>query len=80
MPDDPKQGQYRTADLYFAAFLRLSKVTLLDVVRTGRTAHFIFERLDGLPALKMDYYNRRARVDPLTYTDEIKAMKTLVHR
>ena len=74
---------YRTSDLYFAAYLKVAGVSYVGTEREGNRVFFLF---DGTPEnqpflreLKDQYFNRIAKVSALTYADEIKAMKVLTH-
>ena len=69
--------KHRTADLYYAAFLRTAGVTLLGTEKTGRRVTYIFEDTGVVEELKMGFFNRTAKVPALTFVDEIKAMKSL---
>lgn len=67
----------RTSDLYYSAFLKTAGVPMLGTEREGSKVFFIFEDAGTLDELKRDYFNRKAKVDALSYADEIKAMKAL---
>jgi hypothetical protein len=70
---------YRTSDLYYAAYLKVAGVALLETTREGGRVYFIFEHSDSLSDLKQQYFNRTSKVAALSYADEIKAMKALTH-
>ena len=70
---------YRTSDLYYAAYLKVAGVMYLGTEREGSRVFFIFEDIEGLRDLKNQYFNRVAKVPALTYADEIKAMKAMTH-
>ena len=72
-PDDG----YRTSDLYYAAFLKTAGVPLKRVDREGSKVFFVFEKSDSIGDLQIDYFNRRAKVPALTFSDEIRHMKSL---
>jgi len=72
-------GKYRTADLYYAAYLKTAEVPFEGTEREGGRTQFIFERVENIRDLKAQYFNRRAKVSALTYADEIKVLKTLTH-
>lgn len=72
-------SEYRTSDLYYAAYLKVAGVPFLESEREGRRVHFVFENSDNIRDLKMGYFNRTAKVCALTYADEVKAMKALTH-
>ena len=74
---DSNDGRYRTSDLYYSAYLKVAGVPFLGTEREGTRVVFLFEASETLKDLKASYFNRTAKVAALTYTDEIKAMKTL---
>jgi len=80
MTDEKKEG-YRTSDLYYAAYLKVAGVKLIGTDRDGGRVYFVFEEGDGssLRELRDQYYNRTSKVSALTYSDEIKVMKSLTH-
>lgn len=71
--------QYRTSDLYYAAFLKVAGVRFMETTRVNGRVFFIFEVQEGLRDLKNQYYSRTAKVPALTYADEVKTMKTLTY-
>ena len=71
------ESKYRTADLYYAAYLKTAGVSLLDAEREGSRVYFIFESSDMIPELKKQYFNRESKVPALTYADDIRSMKAL---
>jgi hypothetical protein len=73
-------NQYRTTDLYYAAYLKVAGVRFVETVRENGRVYFVFERQEGLRDLKNQYYARvPIKIAPLSYADEIKAMKTLTY-
>lgn len=70
---------YRTSDLYYAAFLRVAGVPLIEVERDGGRVWFVFENGPNIRELKREYFNRTAKVPAMSYADEIRAMKALYH-
>jgi len=75
--------QYRTADLYYAAYLRVAGCSMIEatVVKEGgqKRVFFYFEPSEGLKDLKRDYFNRKGKVAALQYADEVRSMKNLTH-
>ena len=71
--------KYRTADLYFAAFLKAAGVIFLDTEREGDRTQFVFEKTDNIRDLKNGFFTRTAKVSAMSYADEIKALKALTH-
>jgi hypothetical protein len=73
------EKRYRTSDLYYAAYLRVAGVPLVETVREGSRVFFVFEHSPTIRDLKNEYFNRKANVPALTYADEIRTMKALTH-
>ena len=74
-----KNNQYKTSDLYYAAYLRVAGVPLLEATKEDRRVFFVFEYIDGIQDLKQQYFNRSSKVPALSYADEIRSMKALTH-
>jgi hypothetical protein len=71
---------YRTSDIYFAAFLKAADVAFLGTEQDehdNRRTVFLFENSDTMRDLRNKYFNRTAKVPALTYADEIKALKSM---
>lgn len=70
-----------TSDLYFAAFLKVASAPLVEVRREGKRVFFVFsfESEGAFKALKDDYFMDRAKVSALTYSQAVKAMKSLIY-
>lgn len=81
VPTNPRRddGKYKTADLYFAAYLKTAGVPFLETEREGDRISFVFERLDNIRDLKNGFFTRTAKVSAATFADEIKALKALTH-
>jgi len=71
--------RYRTADLYFAAFLKTAGVMFLETEKDGDRTQFVFEKQDNIRDLKNGFFTRTAKVPAMSYADEIKALKALTH-
>jgi phage-related protein len=71
---------YQTCDLYLAALFVSSgfKSTACRDAQTKRV-YFTFEKNSLLLELKMKYFSREAKIDALTYADNIKSLKSLCH-
>jgi len=73
---------YRTADLYYAAYLKTAAVEFLGTEpdpKDPRRTNFVFQKQPNIRDLKAQFFTRRAKVSAMTYADEIKALKTLTH-
>ncbi len=80
MSDTGEERRYRTSDLYYAAYLRVAGVELIETLRDkGGRVFFIFDHNPNIRDLKNDYFNRKAKVPALNYADEIRNMKALTH-
>lgn len=75
----PTDGKYKTADLYYAAYLKVAAVEFLGTERDGDRTVFVFAKPDNIRDLKTQFFTRRAKVPAMSYADEIKALKTLTH-
>jgi len=71
--------EYKTADLYYAAYLKTAAVLFLGTHREKGRVFFVFEHTDMIPKLKLEFFNRTAKVPALTFADEIRIMKSLTH-
>lgn len=72
-------SDYRTSDLYFAAYLRVAGVPFLRTEYEGRRMFFVFEQVDAFDDLKAQYFTRTAKVAALTFVDEIRNFKAMLH-
>jgi hypothetical protein len=72
-------GLYKTADLYYAAYLKTAAVDFVGTERDGDRTVFVFTKPDNIRDMKAQFFTRRAKVSAMTYADEIKALKTLTH-
>lgn len=71
----------QTSDLYFAAYLKVASAPLTDLRREGKRAFFVFgfESEGMFKKLKDDYFMDRAKVPALSYSQAVKAMKSLIY-
>ena len=74
-------SHYRTNDMYYAAYLVVAEVPLVDTVRDAGRVVFRFEA--AAPAvmreLKNEYFSGHAKVSALGYKQAIQTMKQLTH-
>lgn len=76
-------GQFRTRDLYLAAFLKVAAVPMLPNEQEQGATVFVFEDEGNgvLRTLKDQYFSNYARIQALSYARAIKDLKaTLFHR
>lgn len=80
MADQTRGEFYRTSDLYYAAFLKVSAVPFVDCVREGDRSVFLFENSESIRDLKRAFFSRTpTKIAILTYSDEVQALKVLTH-
>jgi hypothetical protein len=73
-----QETNYKTSDLYLAAFLKL-KGFKMSVEKNKNKAIFIFEKTDELTVLVNNYLNEGGSCEPLLYTNSIKNLKNLLY-
>ena len=73
-----QETNYKTSDLYLAAFLKL-KGFKMSVEKNRNKAIFTFEKTDELVVLINDYLNEGGSCQPLLYTNSIKNLKNLIY-
>jgi hypothetical protein len=76
-----KAGEFRTADLYYAAYLQTAGV---EMVRTDREAngrvYFVFDStIANLDELKTAWINNTGKVAAQPYAHNVKSLKSVVH-
>ena len=74
-----RNENFKTSDIYFAAYLKVAGVQFNGTTRDGGRVFFLFEMGEGMRDLKSQFFNRIAKVPALTYADEIRNMKSLTH-
>jgi hypothetical protein len=67
----------KTCDLYLAAFFTTAGCKIKETNRDARKVYFLFENTELIEKLKVDYFTRNAKVDALTYADNVKSLKSL---
>jgi hypothetical protein len=67
----------KTCDLYLAAFFVSVDCAVRKTSREGKKVYFLFDNNEMIEQLKMSYFTRQAKVDALTYADNIKSLKSL---
>jgi len=78
---DKPFSQYRTSDLYFAAYLKVAAVPLLHLEREGKQVTFVFEGQGGpaMRSLKDQYFSDRAKVPALSYAQTVRDLKRQIY-
>ena len=74
-------GEFRTSDLYFAAYLQVAGVRMARTERNGTgKVSFIFDTsLSNLDELRNVWFNQTGKVAALPYANAIKNLKSICH-
>ena len=70
---------YSNKDFYLASFLVSAGCPLLETKVNDNTTTFIFESSDELNKFVNQYYSLKARVEPMTYGQAIRTLKSIIH-
>lgn len=72
---------FSTCDLYLAAFFLSAGSKMVKSIRDpkNKRVYFIFEKNPLMQELKLKYFSREAKVDALTFADNVKSLKSLCH-
>lgn len=75
------EAGYQTCDLYLAAFFLSTGSRMVRSYRdpVKKRVYFLFEKDSIITDMKLKYFSREAKVDALTFSDNIKSLKSLCH-
>jgi hypothetical protein len=75
------ETEFRTSDLYFAAYLQVAGVAMIKTERNGSgKVSFIFDpSISNIEELKNGWFNQQAKVPALPYANSIKTLKSYCH-
>jgi hypothetical protein len=73
--------EYRTSDLYFAAYLQVAGAPMVRTDRNGNgKVSFVFDTsITNIEELKQAWFSRQGKVEALPYADAIKSLKSICH-
>lgn len=75
-----KPTEFKTPDLYFAAYLQTAGVPLRRTDRVESRVFFIFDvAIANIEELKIGWFNSSAKVPAQTYANTIKSLKSICH-
>lgn len=75
-----KPGEFRTPDLYFAAYLQTAGVEMKRTDREGGRVFFVFDTtLSNVDELKTAWFNNSGKVSAQPYAHSIKSLKSVCH-
>jgi hypothetical protein len=73
-------GEFRTPDLYFAAYLQTAGVELKRTDREGGRVYFIFDTtIADINGLKTAWFNNTGKVAAQPYAYNVKSLKSVCH-
>ena len=78
---DSSSGEFRTHDLYFAAYLQVAGVQMVRSDRSGNgKVAFVFDTtICNLDELRTAWFNNLGKVAALPYSHAIKSLKSVCH-
>jgi hypothetical protein len=80
MSSKVKSIDFRTPDLYFAAYLQTAGVELKKTERENGRVFFIFDTsISNIDELKTAWFNNTAKIPALPYANNIKSLKSVCH-
>jgi hypothetical protein len=75
-----KPGEFRTPDLYFAAYLQTAGVEMIRTDRQNNRVFFIFDTsIANVDELKTAWFNNTGKVSAQPYAHNIKSLKSVCH-
>jgi hypothetical protein len=75
---DKMQNKYTSRDFYFSAYLLANGCRLQSHTRDRGITTFIFD-VDNTKELSEKYYSMRALIEPITYGNALKTLKSIIH-
>lgn len=70
---------YRTTDLYLAAYLKTTELDFEGSHRSSGQVYFIFEYSSDIQQMKHEFFSGEGEVSALEYANELRALKSLIH-
>lgn len=78
--DQSAPGEFRTPDLYFAAYLQTAGVEMKRTEREHNRMFFVFDTtIANLDDLKTAWFNNTGKVAAQPYAHNLKSLKSVVH-
>ncbi len=79
--NSPKADDFRTPDLYFAAYLQVAGVNMVRTERNGSgKVTFVFDTsISNIDELKHAWFSQTGKVAALPFANAIKSLKSVVH-
>jgi hypothetical protein len=73
-------GDFRTPDLYFAAYLQTAGVEMKRTEKESGRVYFVFDTtIANIEELKTAWFNNQGKVAAQPYAHNIKSLKSVCH-
>ena len=80
MKDSLKNGEFKTPDLYFAAYLQVAGVEMKRTDRENGRVYFVFDStIANVDELKNGWFNNTAKIAAQPYAHAVKSLKSICH-
>ena len=81
MRNQSTESEYRTSDLYFAAYLQVAGAPMVHTERNGNgKVSFIFDSsVVNIEELRRAWFSRQGKIEALPYADAVKSLKSVCH-
>lgn len=78
--DSSKNGEFKTPDLYFAAYLQTAGVEMKRTDRESGRVYFVFDTsIANIEELKTAWFNNTGKVPAQPYAHNVKSLKSVCH-
>ena len=78
--DASQAGEFRTPDLYFAAYLQTAGVEMKRTERENGRVYFVFDTtIANIDELKTAWFNNTGKVAAQPYAHNVKSLKSVCH-
>lgn len=76
-----KENEFRTSDLYFAAYLQVAGVAMTRTEKNGSgKVSFVFDpAISNIEELKNAWFAQTGKVAALPYANAVKTLKSICH-
>lgn len=81
MTNQSTPAEYRTSDLYFAAYLQVAGAPMTRTERNvnGKVSFIFDSSVVNIEELKRAWFSRQGKIEALPYSDSIKSLKSVCH-
>ncbi len=74
------QDEHGTSDLYFSAYLKAKGVPMVRTDRNGSKLTFVFDSArHNIDELRKQWWDRSDMVSARTFSEEVRALKSICH-